>query len=67
MYDALLSERPYKKPWDKELVIAYLQGNSGSHFDPHLVSVFLSILPEIDAISSRFDDDTQASTVTSVD
>jgi HD-GYP domain-containing protein (c-di-GMP phosphodiesterase class II) len=41
VWDALLSNRPYRKAWPKEKVIQYLRQQSGSQFDPHVVDVFL--------------------------
>ena len=34
VFDALMSDRPYKKPWSMEMAIDYLKQQSGSHFDP---------------------------------
>lgn len=39
--DALLSERPYKKPWTLAQVKVFLQENSGTHFDPACVAALL--------------------------
>ncbi len=44
VYDALSTDRPYRKAWPQEKVIAYLRENSGSHFDPAVVDAFLKIL-----------------------
>jgi PAS domain S-box-containing protein/putative nucleotidyltransferase with HDIG domain len=44
VWDALSFDRPYRKAWPQEQVLAYLQENSGSHFDPHIVTVFLELL-----------------------
>ena len=44
VYDALSTDRPYRKAWPQEKVIAYLRENSGSHFDPVVVDEFLKIL-----------------------
>ena len=41
VWDALLSDRPYRKAWSKEKVLAYIQEQSGKHFDPQVVAVFL--------------------------
>ncbi len=41
VYDALISERCYKKPMSVERAIGIIQEESGSHFDPKLVEVFL--------------------------
>ena len=43
-WDALTSDRPYRKAWSREKVIAYLQENSGKIYDPKIVDVFLSII-----------------------
>ena len=54
VYDALISVRPYKPAWPREEALAFLERNRGQHFDPDLVGVFLSILPEIDAIQAEY-------------
>lgn len=41
VYDALTSERPYRGPWSKEKALAYIRSESGKHFDPAVVEVFL--------------------------
>jgi putative nucleotidyltransferase with HDIG domain len=43
-WDALNSYRPYRKAWPREKVIAYLEDNAGSIFDPQVVEAFLKIL-----------------------
>jgi response regulator RpfG family c-di-GMP phosphodiesterase len=43
VFDALVSTRPYKKPWTKADAIAYIQGESGRHFDPLVVEAFLAV------------------------
>ena len=40
VYDALIYNRPYRKAWDREKVLAHLQERSGSHFDPVVVDAF---------------------------
>jgi putative nucleotidyltransferase with HDIG domain len=44
VYDALISDRPYRKALPREDVIAYLKIQSGSHFDAKILDVFLKIL-----------------------
>ncbi len=46
VYDALTSDRPYRLAWSKEETIAYIQEQSGKHFDPTLVALFLEYLRE---------------------
>ncbi|MEN3187486.1 MAG: HD domain-containing phosphohydrolase [Atribacterota bacterium] len=41
VFDALTSDRPYRKAWTKDEAIAHTQQESGKHFDPEVVKVFL--------------------------
>lgn len=43
VYDALVSERPYKKPFTHEKAVEIIKNDSGTHFDPTLVEVFLNV------------------------
>jgi len=43
VYDALVSKRPYKPAFSHQRAIEIIKEESGSHFDPELVSVFLDI------------------------
>lgn len=43
VYDALITDRPYRQGWSYESVIAYLVDNSGSQFDPSVVRAVLEI------------------------
>ncbi len=52
--DALVSKRPYKEGWTIEETIAHVEENSGRHFDPDLVEVFLTKLPQVQEIQQRF-------------
>lgn len=54
VFDALTSARPYKKAWTVDDAVALIKNNSGRHFDPALVEVFLRELPQIVAIKERF-------------
>lgn len=42
VWDALISDRPYRKAWSKEKVINYMKEQSGKHFDPRILEVFLT-------------------------
>jgi len=44
VYDALMSERPYRKPMPESLVIEHLQKRAGTNYDPAMVKIFLDIL-----------------------
>jgi len=43
VYDALISKRPYKEPFSHEEAIKIISDGKGSHFDPHLTEIFLTI------------------------
>lgn len=44
VWDALLSDRPYRDAWPREKVDDYLLAESGKHFDPHLLKIFLDLI-----------------------
>ena len=44
VWDALLSDRPYRKGWPKERVYDYIRRLSGTHFDPEAVKLFFKTL-----------------------
>jgi HD-GYP domain-containing protein (c-di-GMP phosphodiesterase class II) len=44
VWDATTSDRPYRQAWTKEQAREYLLTQSGKHFDPQIVPVFLSIV-----------------------
>jgi PAS domain S-box-containing protein len=44
VFDALTSDRPYRKAWSVEKAVEYIKEQSGKHFDPSLVNVFLIYL-----------------------
>jgi putative nucleotidyltransferase with HDIG domain len=46
VWDALSSDRSYRKAWSQEKVIEYLVEDSGKHFDPQVLDVFLQLLKE---------------------
>ncbi len=51
-WDALTSDRPYRKTWPREKVIAYLQENTGKIYDPKIVEVFLAIVQNEEGFTS---------------
>lgn len=56
VFDALISERPYKKAWSIEDAVALLKDEKGKHFDPELVDLFLANLPRIIDYKQKFRD-----------
>ena len=56
VFDALTSERPYKKAWTLEEACSHLRNGSGHHFDPECVTAFFHDLDQVLAIRQRFSD-----------
>ncbi|MES2886084.1 MAG: HD domain-containing phosphohydrolase [Pseudomonadota bacterium] len=54
VFDALTSERPYKQAWTVEKTIAVMQQDTGSHFDPNLMPLFIERLPEMLAVKAHY-------------
>lgn len=50
VFDALCSERPYKKAWPVEKAFAEIRAGSGAHFDPDCVDAFTRQWPKIAAL-----------------
>jgi response regulator RpfG family c-di-GMP phosphodiesterase len=44
IWDALLSDRPYRKAWPRDDVIKYLKDIAGTHLDPTIVEIFLNMI-----------------------
>jgi PAS domain S-box-containing protein len=47
VWDALLSNRPYRKAWTQRKVINYIQTLSGKQFDPQVVPIFMHMINPI--------------------
>jgi len=54
VFDALTSHRPYKEAWPFERAIALLEEESGKHFDPELVRLFIDHISEVREIFETF-------------
>lgn len=54
VFDALTSERPYKKAWSLEQAVDHLKANAGTHFDPACVDAFLAQWDAVLTIRQRF-------------
>jgi len=57
VFDALTSERPYKKAWPIEEAIQFIKDNAGSHFDPNMATKFIEIMPTILDIRGKYADE----------
>jgi putative two-component system response regulator len=53
VYDALVSERPYKAAFSHADAVDIIKKSSGSHFDPELVNLFLLCEKEFERVRSN--------------
>ena len=56
VYDALTSNRPYKRAWPIDEAIDYILSESGKAFDPRLTAIFVEILPMIKKVGANYVD-----------
>ncbi len=56
VFDALNSTRPYKKAWPAAQARAYIEEQSGRHFDPTCVAAFVKGWDDVLTIRSQFPD-----------
>lgn len=54
VFDALVSERPYKSAWSLEEALKEMRQRGGTHFDPQVSATFFDILPRINAIREEY-------------
>jgi putative nucleotidyltransferase with HDIG domain len=51
VWDALRSDRPYRKAWSSVRAVEYIREQSGKHFDPRVVDAFLKMVPKDDSMA----------------
>ena len=56
VFDALTHDRVYRPALSIATALEFIQHGSGSHFDPHIVSLFLGSLTEIEAVQWKHPD-----------
>ena len=59
VFDALTSERPYKRAWTLEAAVDFLVAGEGSHFDPDCVRAFLNAWDDVLEIRDRFTEESE--------
>lgn len=59
VFDALTSNRPYRAARPEEESLTIIEATVGSHFDPRVYAAFVTSLPEIRNIRTRFSDDVE--------
>ena len=56
VFDALGSDRVYKKAWEDEKIFELFNSEKGEHFDPKIIDVFFENIEEIKVIREKFKD-----------
>jgi two-component system response regulator RpfG len=56
VFDALVSERPYKRAWSVAEGIEHVRSQRGKHFDPTCVDAFFADIGKIEEIRAQFSD-----------
>lgn len=56
VFDALITERPYKDAWELDRAVEWITGESGRLFDPELVELFFADLQPVRDILERYGD-----------
>jgi putative nucleotidyltransferase with HDIG domain len=46
VWDAITTDRPYRKGWPRDKALKYIREQSGKYFDPQLVEIFLQEMGE---------------------
>jgi len=54
VYDALTSERPYKKAFTVEETTRIIEESAGTHFDPRIAAVFCEIKGKMELAKARY-------------
>ena len=56
VFDALASDRIYKKAWEDKKIFELFNNEKGEHFDPKIIDIFFENLEEIKQIRDKFKD-----------
>jgi putative two-component system response regulator len=59
VFDALTTQRAYKKAWPVEEAVARIIRSAGTHFDPRMVDIFQDVLREILRKKNEWDEKEQ--------
>jgi len=47
VWDAITSDRPYRKSWSREEALRHIHEQSGKYFDPQVVEAFLGLITSL--------------------
>ena len=54
VFDALSTHRVYKEAWPEDKVVDLIRAESGGHFDPELVDIFVERIDRVMRIRDRW-------------
>ena len=54
VFDALTSDRPYKRGWEVNRACDLIRESSGGHFDPECVAAFFTVVEEVLEVRARY-------------
>lgn len=54
VFDALISPRPYRRAWDIDTALQYLQAQRGIQFDPRCVDALVGMRSRVEEICERY-------------
>jgi putative two-component system response regulator len=57
VFDALTSERPYKKAWEVEAAVDFLNAGAGTHFDPACITAFFSAWDDVLKVREKYQEE----------
>ncbi len=60
VFDALTSERPYKRAWSVDEALAEIDRQRDKHFESHLVDVLKELLPDVENVRLQYRDECAA-------
>jgi putative two-component system response regulator len=55
VFDALTTHRVYRRAFPVGIAVEMMKKDSGTHFDPELLQVFWSVLPDVLAVKERYE------------
>lgn len=58
VFDALTTERPYKRAWEIEHALDFLHNGAGTHFDPACIDAFGACIDDALQVRARYQDAT---------
>ena len=60
VYDALVSERPYKSPFTHKIAVDTILKNSGTQFDPEIVKIFFEVEKQFEEVAKNLNSELAA-------